>query len=134
VAPRHFTREEAESLVPRLAELVLQLQERKHEYDHHEAKVGELTVKMRGNGHLIEGELRNAQTGLERAAGEVNRLVAEVHELGCELKGIEEGLIDFRTEMDGREVYLCWKLGEDTIAWWHELDTGFGGRQPLEER
>ena len=134
MAPRQFTHEEAQSLIPRLAELVLQIQERKHDYDHHETRVAELTVKMRGNGHMIEAELRNAQTGLERAAGEVNRLVEQVHDMGCELKGIEEGLIDFRTEMDGREVYLCWKLGEDTIVWWHELDTGFGGRQPLEER
>jgi hypothetical protein len=134
VAPRHFTREEAQSLIPRLAELVLQIQERKHDYDHHETRVAEWTIKMRGNGHMLEGGLKEAQTGLARAAGEVNQLVEQVYELGCELKGIEEGLVDFRAEMDGREVYLCWKLGEDTIAWWHELDTGFGGRQPLEER
>lgn len=131
MAPRHFTRDEAESLIPRLAELVLQLQEFKHEYDHHETEVAELTAKMRGNGHMLEGPLKNAQAGLKRAAAEVNRIVEQVHEMGCELKGIEEGLIDFRTEMDGREVYLCWKLGEDAIAWWHEIDTGFAGRQPL---
>jgi len=132
VAPRQFTREEAESLIPRLAELVLQLQERKHEYDRHETRVVELTAKMRGNGHMLEGGLKEAQADLESATAEVNRLVGLVHEMGCELKGIEEGLIDFRTEMDGREIYLCWKLGEDTIAWWHELDTGFGARRPLE--
>jgi hypothetical protein len=134
VAPRHFTREEAEGLIPRLAELVLQLQERKHEYDRHETKVAALTAKMRGNGHMLEAGLRVAQAGLAHAAAQVNRLVEQVHEIGCELKGIEEGLIDFHTEMDDREVYLCWKLGEDAIAWWHELDTGFGGRQPLEGR
>lgn len=131
---RQFTREEAQRLVPRIAELLLQLQERKHEYDQHESRLAELTVKMRGNGHMIEGDLKEAQADLERAVAEVNRLVEQVREMGCELKGIEEGLIDFRTEMDGREVYLCWKLGEDAIAWWHELDTGFAGRQPLEGR
>jgi hypothetical protein len=83
---------------------------------------------------MLEGRLKEAQAGLESATDEVSRLVGLVHEMGCELKGIEEGLIDFRTEMEGREVYLCWRLGEDMIAWWHELDTGFGGRQPLEER
>jgi hypothetical protein len=129
---RQFTREEAERLVPHLAELLLQLQERKHEYDQHESRLAELTVKMRGNGHMLEGDLKQAQLDLERAVAEVNHLVEQVHEIGCELKGIEEGLIDFRTEIDGREVYLCWKLGEDAIAWWHELDTGFAGRQPLE--
>jgi len=49
----------------------------------------------------------------------------------CELTDIDQGLIDFRAEMDGREVYLCWKLGEERIDWWHELDAGFAGRQPL---
>jgi hypothetical protein len=51
--------------------------------------------------------------------------------MGCELKGIEEGLIDFPSPREGRTVYLCWKLGEDSIGSWHELDTGFAGRQPL---
>jgi hypothetical protein len=134
MAPRQFTREEAQVLIPRLTEIVLQLQDRKREYDKHEAKVAELTVRMRGNGHMVESELKAAQAGLERAVGELNALADQVHDIGCELKGIEEGLIDFRTEMDGREVYLCWKLGEESIEWWHELQTGFAGRQPLEER
>jgi hypothetical protein len=132
MAPRHFTREEAERLIPHLADPMRRLQEAKRDYDEYEGRVAELSMKMGGNGHLIEGELKDAQEGLARAAGEVNRLVEQVHDLGCELKGIEEGLIDFRAEMDGREVYLCWKLGEDAITWWHELDTGFAGRQPLE--
>jgi hypothetical protein len=132
MAPRQFTRDEAERLVPRLADLLIQLQERKHDYDEHEARVAELTVKMHGNGHMLDSELHAAQASLEHAAAEVNRLVEQIHDLRCELKGIEEGLIDFRTEMHGREVYLCWKLGEDAITWWHELDTGFAGRQPLE--
>jgi hypothetical protein len=51
--------------------------------------------------------------------------------MGVELKDIEEGLVDFRSMRDGRIVYLCWRQGEDTIAFWHELDAGFAGRQPL---
>ena len=94
-------------------------------------QVEESGQKMRGNGHLVDAELKEAQAGLEQAAEGVNSLAEEVHEMGCELKGIEEGLIDFRAEMDGREVYLCWKFGEGRIDWWHELDTGFAGRQPL---
>jgi hypothetical protein len=132
MTPRWFTREEAEALVPRLTDLLRQLQERKREYDRHEAKVADLTLKMRGNGHGLQDDLREAQGALERAAEGVNALAEQVHELGCELKGIEEGLIDFRSEIAGREVYLCWKLGENAIEWWHDLETGFAGRQPLE--
>ena len=87
---------------------------------------------MRGNGQLAQADLKTAQEGLEQAVAALNGLAEQINELGCELKDIDQGLIDFRTEMDGREVYLCWKLGEERVEWWHELDTGFAGRQPLE--
>jgi hypothetical protein len=131
MAPRQFTLEEAESLLPRLSVLILELRTRKEEYDRFMRQVEELGQKMRGNGHLLDAELKEAQAGLEQSAESVNRLAEEVREMGCELKGIEEGLIDFRADMRGREVYLCWKFGEERIDWWHELDTGFAGRQPL---
>jgi len=131
MAPRQFTLEEAESLLPRLSVLILELRTRKEEYDRHMRRVEELGQKMRGNGHLMDAELKEAQAGLEQSAEAVNGLAEQVREMGCELKGIEEGLIDFRADMDGREVYLCWKFGEERIDWWHELDTGFAGRQPL---
>lgn len=50
---------------------------------------------------------------------------------GVEIKDFERGLCDFPSERDGRIVYLCWQRGEETIEWWHDLDTGFAGRQPL---
>ena len=118
-------------MLPRLTELILELRVRKAEYDRFMRRVEELGQKMRGNGHLLDAELKEAQAGLEQSAEGVSSLGEEVQDMGCELKGIEEGLIDFRTEMDGREVYLCWKFGEERIDWWHELDTGFAGRQPL---
>ena len=58
-------------------------------------------------------------------------LIKAIVELGVALKDIEQGLIDFPTERDGRIVYLCWRQGEDEIRFWHELDTGFAGRRPL---
>jgi hypothetical protein len=51
--------------------------------------------------------------------------------MGVEIKDLGTGLVDFRTERDGMVVYLCWRLGEDPIRYWHELDTGFAGRKPL---
>jgi hypothetical protein len=50
-----------------------------------------------------------------------------------ELKDVEQGLLDFPHEREGRVVYLCWRLGEEGIGWWHDLDVGFAGRQPLDE-
>lgn len=118
-------------MLPRLTELLAEMRSLKEEYDRFRGRVGELDQKMRGNGHMVEGELKEAQAGLERTAGDLNKLVEQVNEMGCELKDIDQGLIDFRSELDGREVYLCWKLPEQRIDWWHELDTGFAGRQPL---
>jgi hypothetical protein len=131
MAPRQFTLEEAESLLPRLSVLVSELRTRKEEYDGYMRQVEELGQKMRGNGHLVDAELKEAQAGLEQSAETVNQLAEQIHEMGCELKGIEEGLIDFPAQIEDREVYLCWKFGEERIDWWHELDTGFAGRQPL---
>lgn len=131
MAPQRFTPDEAEKLLPRLGELLVQMQERKAEHDRLEQKVLEFEAKMAANGHLVEKELNEVRQELAKAAAEVNRLIEKVLELGCELKDIDQGLVDFRCLRDGREVYLCWKLGEPGIAWWHELETGFAGRQPL---
>ena len=56
---------------------------------------------------------------------------AELDQLHVELKDYYTGLVDFLCWMDGREVYLCWRLGESEVGFWHELDAGFAGRQPL---
>jgi hypothetical protein len=79
-------------------------------------------------------------TSEREVAGVLERLqslVEELHRVGCELKDYQTGLVDFIGRHQGRDVYLCWKLGEARIAYWHEIKSGFAGRQPvsiLEER
>jgi hypothetical protein len=131
MAARLFTLGEAETLLPRLTELLSKMQELKLEHDRCQRQMAGLEMKTRSNGHEIAPSLMDARGSLERAAGELHELIEQVHALGCEMKGIEEGLIDFRARMEGREVYLCWKLGEERIGWWHDLDSGFAGRQRL---
>ena len=63
---------------------------------------------------------------------EVRRLLGMIEQSGIVLRDIDRGLIDFPALMDEREVYLCWELGEDEVAYWHELETGYGGREPLD--
>lgn len=79
-----------------------------------------------------------ASNGGNRGAAQVDQdfqllqsLIKTILETGVEIKDINTGLVDFRSLRDGREVYLCWKFGEDQIQYWHELDAGFGGRQKL---
>jgi hypothetical protein len=110
------------------------MRELKLEHDRFQAQVAELAQTTRSHGHVIEDELKEALAGMENAATRINGLIKQVQALGCALKDIDQGLIDFPSMMNGHEVYLCWKLGEERISWWHELGVGFAGRQPLEER
>jgi hypothetical protein len=68
---------------------------------------------------------------VDDSAQRINQFVEELIGIGCIFKGFEEGLVDFRSRLDGRDVLLCWKLGEESIEYWHEADAGYAGRQPL---
>lgn len=77
------------------------------------------------------------QARLDQAINRLEDYEDELAEIGCELKDPQTGLIDFIGRHQGRDVYLCWRLGEERITHWHELEAGFAGRQPiakLEER
>lgn len=76
-------------------------------------------------------EAAKLESDAQTLAAEIERYLAELGELGVEFKAFEVGLVDFPVELDGRLVYLCWRLGEPEIQCWHELDAGFAGRQPL---
>ena len=65
-------------------------------------------------------------------AREIEGYVEEIRQLGVEMKGLDTGLVDFPAEVEGRPVWLCWQLGEDSVQYWHETDAGFAGRQPVE--
>jgi hypothetical protein len=70
---------------------------------------------------------------IDAVAHQINGFLRELEEIGCEFKGFEEGLVDFHGKLEDREILWCWKLGEERIAHWHELDAGFAGRQPIPE-
>jgi hypothetical protein len=65
-------------------------------------------------------------------ASDIEGYVAEMKQLGVEMKGLDTGLVDFPSEINGRPVLLCWQLGEDSVQYWHEPDAGFAGRRPVE--
>ena len=129
--PRFFTVEEANLELPRLRQWLPRLQARRRRLDVVQRKLGELTLKAAANGNLLEEEVHATQREAKRLTDELDKLIARINHLDCELKDIERGLVDFPSLREGREVYLCWRLGEPEVAFWHELDAGFGGRQPL---
>lgn len=67
----------------------------------------------------------------QQLARDIDGYIAEIQQLGVQMKGIDTGLVDFPSEVDGRPVLLCWQLGEESVQYWHEEDAGFAGRQPV---
>lgn len=74
------------------------------------------------------------QREAQALAAELDGFIAELTQLGIEFKGFDQGLVDFPAELQGRPVYLCWRLGEPSVQYWHERDTGYEGRRPLASR
>jgi hypothetical protein len=70
---------------------------------------------------------------IDDVARKINGYLVELEQIGCEFKGFDEGLVDFHGKLGDREILWCWKLGEERIAHWHDLDAGFAGRQPIPE-
>jgi hypothetical protein len=121
---RHFTLEEANALLPKLEPLLADLRRARDQLTDAEAHEA-LSGAAPGNGGGTSGR----QVG--EAFLEVRRMLASLEELGLVLRDIDRGLVDFPAILEGREVYLCWEEGEEGISFWHHLDAGFGGRQPL---
>lgn len=72
-----------------------------------------------------------AETAIARLAEQLQNYFDELRDIGCDLKDVQIGLVDFIGRHRGHDVCLCWKLGEEQVAYWHELQTGFAGRQPV---
>jgi hypothetical protein len=125
VYERHFTRAEANALLPQLTAMLGQLREAKDELTDSEAHEA-LGEAAPSNGGGDEGR----QVGV--AFLEVRRILGTIEESGIVLRDIDRGLVDFPALIEGREVYLCWEAGEEDVAFWHDMDAGYGGREPLD--
>lgn len=116
------------AIVTDIVELFRDLSERRERLD----RIRRLPGSANRDENSIYGEeLQQIEDELEKDADRLQVFVDELQSLGAELKDFRVGLIDFLTQVDGRDAYLCWKLGEDEIGYWHELDAGFQGRQSL---
>lgn len=136
---RFFTLEEANALIPQVAATLGRTTQLIGQMRTIARRLGEAGVRSDTPGQLPEledvedeelaRELGRARMLAEVAADEARRLEA----LGIVVRDLERGLVDFRSVVDGiREVWLCWQLGERTIAYFHDLHAGFPGRQPVE--
>ncbi len=127
----YFTREEAEALLPQISVVLRKIQERRKTMQQSEEELGALHALAMGNGHHLHERISKLQKDLAEHIQALQVFINELNDFGCELKDPNIGLIDFLSLRNGREVYLCWHLGEERINYWHYLDAGFAGRQPL---
>ena len=121
---RHFTVEQANEALATVRPLLQRLRDARDLLTDEEAHAA-LTDAAPTNGGGESG------TQVGEAFLEVRRLLVTLQEAGLVVRDIERGLLDFPAILDGREVYLCWELGEDEVAFWHELEGGYSGREPL---
>ena len=120
---RVFTHAEATALLPELTELLTALLSAHHVSMHQDAEM---------EGHAVSSN--GSASAAIRASGpfhDAQRLSAEIEALGVILRDPATGLVDFAAVRDEKPVYLCWRLGEERIGYWHPRDTGFMGRLPL---
>ena len=132
MAEKHFSLEEANRLLPRLGPILERLIALRREMGEKQHRIEELRAHVRGNGATAEGRaFAMLKEELEAMARELRQGIEEIQGFGCLIKDLDVGLIDFPAMRRGQEVLLCWKLGEEGIAFWHGVEEGFSGRRPL---
>ncbi len=132
--PKRFTLAEAGELIPKVEGLLRQAIALKAEYAEAESAVeGYVERVMVSGGMLLDRhEVLRTRQRREAAARSLETAIEQVQRLGCLLKDLDTGLVDFPTLLRGVEVYLCWRLGEPSITWWHGVEEGFRGRKPID--
>ncbi len=132
---KRFNHAEAQRLIPRLDALMRDAVATKEEFEEAEKAVQALSQYITMMGGVVIDRERILEMRKRRDSGVANLKAAieRVQELGCVVKDLDMGLVDFPTTFHGEEVYLCWKLGETTIEFWHGVDEGFRGRKPIDQ-
>jgi hypothetical protein len=122
---RYFTIEEANALLPTLKPLLAELLERRAR----SAQKGQWIADALRQPHVDVGGPVFSELTAEFVV--IEDLLNKIKGTGCVVKSLEGGLVDFLAKIDGRDVYLCWRYGEESVTHYHELHTGYRGRQPL---
>lgn len=131
--PRYYTLSEANGMLPQLSQLLELMQAERRQLDLLQGRSKVVAKKTRGNGNHNPGEDVALAQAISQVEEALEAAIKQLQNWGIELKDLQTGLVDFPALREGREVYLCWKLGEAEIAFWHEIDTGFAGRQPVDD-
>jgi hypothetical protein len=131
-----FTLSEAQTILPLVEALLIKAQDAGRRAAELESEMQRLTQRifLSGGMHVNVSAAAKRRAEREKALKEAQDTLAEIDEIGVQVKDLEQGLLDFPCLLDGETVLLCWKRGEKEIGWWHTTESGFAGRRPLDSR
>ncbi|MEK7686154.1 MAG: DUF2203 domain-containing protein [Verrucomicrobiota bacterium] len=122
---KHYTREEARALLPQVRQWLEELNEQRRKLE----KFDERLTRLLGLGDDLGGDLVNRWV---KCLGEIKGLLLKFQTREIQVKDLERGLIDFPAFVGGKEVFLCWEKDDEDIEYWHDLHTGYAGRERLD--
>jgi hypothetical protein len=131
-----FTLDEAQALLPLVEALLKRAQECKRDAEGVEEQLGGLQQRIAATGgmRVDVGHVAKLRSDSEEHLRRLRENIAEMDEIGVQVKDLDAGLLDFPCRLDDEIVLLCWKSGETAIEHWHTMEAGFQGRQPVDER
>ena len=126
----HFTAEQANRMLPLVSRIVADIMNEHRRWQMLVQEFELATAASRAD--APDPRADELQRDVQASAADIDRFIGELRDLGVDFKGFDLGLVDFPGEIDGRPVCLCWHLGESAVRYWHETDSGFAGRRPLD--
>jgi len=131
-----FSLTEAERLRSKIEPMLIEAMETRRKLAEFEGQLSSLAERIQRSGGLAVNYEKTARARIERNRLEesLQSSVEKIHETGCIVKDLEIGLLDFPSRLNNEDVYLCWRLGEDRIRFYHRQDEGFAGRKPIDPR
>ena len=131
-----FTLDEAQSLLPVLEALLKRARESKEAAESVESGLTDLgrRIYLSGGMKVDISSVASQRAEMESHLERLRESIAEIDSIGVQVKDLDSGLLDFPFKLDEEVVLLCWKLGEPAIEHWHTVESGFRGRQPVDER
>jgi hypothetical protein len=133
---KFFSITEAERLRLQVEPMLIDAMETRRKLGEFDDQLGSLAERIQRSGGLSVSYEATARMRIERNRLEesLQSVIDRIHSMGCVVKDLDIGLLDFPSRIDNQDVYLCWRLGEDRIRFYHRQDEGFAGRKPIDPR